>query len=159
MAEAAPAPAAAPSGAQPGTLVDPYRAYNFKLEIQGVTEGHFTECTGLAIKVDDIKYREGGINQVVRRLPGRVEYGDVTLRYGLTASADLWNWLMSTVQGKVQRRNVSVVMLDADGSTEALRWNLVNAWPSEWRGAQLDALGRQAAIEALTLVFETLERG
>jgi hypothetical protein len=29
----------------------------------------------------------------------------------------------------------------------------------EWRGALLDALGREAAIESVTLVFETLERG
>ena len=43
---------------------DPYRAYNFKLIIQGVTEGHFTECTGLTVKVDAIKYREAGNNQV-----------------------------------------------------------------------------------------------
>ena len=27
----------------PGAPVDPYRAYNFKLLINGVTNGHFTE--------------------------------------------------------------------------------------------------------------------
>jgi phage tail-like protein len=145
--------------AQAGTTVDPYRAYNFKLEIQGVTEGHFTECTGLGVKVDAIAYREGGVNQLVRRLPGRVEYADLTLRYGLTTSADLWQWFMSAVKGKVERRNVSVVMLDADGVTEALRWNLIQAWVREWRGALLDALGREAAIESVTLVYEALERG
>ena len=147
------------NGSQPGASVDPYRAYNFKLEIQGVTEGHFTECSGMGVEVEVIRYREGGENTVVRRLPGRVEYADITLRYGLTSSKDLWSWFMTAVQGKVERRHVSVVMLDADGSTEVLRWNLVNAWPSAWRGAMLDALGSEAAIESLTLVFETLERG
>jgi len=149
---------ASPSGAQPGVFVDPYGAYNFKLLIQGVTEGHFTECTGIGVKVHDIRYREGGVNQVVHRLPGPVEYGDVTLRYGLTASTELWTWFMSSVSGKVERRNISIVMLAADGITEAVRWNLYNAWPSQWRGAQLDALGKEAAIESLTLVFETLDR-
>jgi phage tail-like protein len=144
---------------QVGASVDPYRAYNFKLEIQGVTQGHFTECSGLGIKVQPIRYREGGTRQVVRALPGPVEYANLTLRYGLTASTELWDWLMTAVEGKVQRKNVSVLLLDADGVTEVTRWNLINAWPSEWRGALLDALGREAAIEALTLVFETLERG
>ena len=148
-----------PAAVQTGTWMDPYRAYNFKLDIQGVTEGHFTECTGIRIEVQALRYREGGTSQVVHRLPGPVEYGDVTLRYGLTASTELWTWFMTAVQGKVERRNVSILMLGADGVTEVLRWNLVNAWPSEWRGAPLDAMGREVAIESLTLVFETLERG
>jgi phage tail-like protein len=138
--------------------IDPYRAYNFKLVIQGVTEGHFTECTGLGIKVDAIKYREGGNNQLVRRIPGQVEYADIKLRYGLTDSHDLWDWFMTVVSGNVERRNVSILMLDSDGVTEAMRWDLINAWPSEWRGAPLDALGHETAIESLTLVFEALQR-
>jgi phage tail-like protein len=144
--------------AQPGVATDPYRAYNFKLEIQGVTEGHFTECTNLGIKVEAIKYREGGTSQLVRRLPGPVEYGDITLRYGLTSSTEIWRWFMTGVKGKVERKNVSIVMLDADGVTEAFRWDLVSAWPSAWRGAPLDAMAREAAIEEVTLVFETLDR-
>ena len=144
--------------AQPGVSTDPYRAYNFKLEIQGVTEGHFTECTNLGIRVEVVRYREGGTSQLVRLLPGPVDYGDITLRYGLTSSTEIWKWFMTGVKGKVERKNVSIVMLDADGVTEAFRWDLVNAWPSTWRGAPLDALAREAAIEEVTLVFESLDR-
>jgi len=158
MADPTGAPTDQPSGAQPGTFVDPFRAYNFKLVIQGVTEGHFTECIGLGIKVQAIKYREGGTSQVVHVIPGPVEYGDVTLRYGLSVSRELWEWFESAVQGRVERKNVSILMLDSDGVAEVLRWDLINAWPSEWRGAPLDALGTQIAIEDLTLVFETLLR-
>lgn len=150
MAEAA-APAA-------GTLVDPYRAYNFKLEIAGVTEGHFTECSGLSARVGVIDYSEAGLARVVRRIPGRVEYGDVTLRYGLTASTQLWSWFQTALKGKVERRNISVLMLDEAGVTETIRWNLQNAWLSQWRAAPLEAASREVAIESLTLVFEALER-
>jgi phage tail-like protein len=159
MAEAAATPPqTAPAGAQPGVFVDPYRAYNFKLMIQGVTEGHFTECSGLGIKVQVIKYREGGTNQVIHCIPGPVEYADITLRYGLTASRDLWDWLMTAVQGKVARKNVSILLLDSDGVAEVMRWDLVNAWIAEWRGSVLNAMQREVAIESLTLVFETLQR-
>jgi phage tail-like protein len=151
-----PAPAGAAAAA--GAFKDPYGSYNFKLVIQGVTEGHFTRCTGLGVKVEAIKYREGGTGQVVHRLPGRVEYADVTLFYGLTASKDLWLWLESAMKGTVQRRNVSIVVLAQDGVTEAVRFNLLNAWPSSWVGAPLDALSNEAAIEEMTLVYETLER-
>jgi len=156
---AAPPPAAgAASGAQPGAFIDPYRAYNFKLVIQGVTEGHFTDCSGLGISVQPIRYREGGTAQVVHCIPGPVTYADVELRYGLTASTELWDWMMLAVAGRVQRKNVSILLLDSDGATEVLRWDLINAWPCQWRGAVLDALNHEVAIESLTLVFETLQR-
>ena len=138
--------------------VDPYRAYNFKLLIEGVTEAHFTMCTGLGVKVEAIKYREAGNDQVVRRIPGRVEYADVTLSYGLTSSRDLWEWFLTAVNGSVERKNISILMLDSDGVAEMLRWNLVDAWPREWRGAPLDAMSQEIAIESLTLVFESMER-
>src|SRR5436305_15223709 len=82
------APGAAQSGAQPGVFNDPYRAYNFKLVIQGVTEGHFTACSGLGIKVQVIKYREGGTHQGVHCIPGPVEPAAVRLRYGPTPSPE-----------------------------------------------------------------------
>jgi len=160
MPEAAPqnVPVATTVGAQTGTWVDPYRSYNFKLEIQGITEGHFTECSGLGVRVRSIPYRQGGMSQVVHQLPGRVEYSEVTLRYGLTSSRLLWDWLMSAVKGKVERRNVSIVMMAEDGATAVMQWNLINAWVSEWRGAPLDALCQEAAIETVSLVFESIDR-
>jgi phage tail-like protein len=158
MPEAAQQSPPARSGAQPGTFIDPYRAYNFKLQIQGVTQGHFTQCSGLEVEVHPIRYREGGAGQLVHVIPGPVSYGDVTLSYGLTSSTELWQWLQSAVRGQVQRRNVSILMLDSSGATEVSRWNLTNAWPSRWRGAPLDALDHEIAIESLTIVFETLHR-
>jgi phage tail-like protein len=159
VAEAAQTPpeGTAPAAATPGVWVDPYRAYNFKLVIQGVTIGHFTECTGLGVRVQALRYQEGG-GHVVHRIPGPLDFADVTLRYGLTSSTELWTWFMSGVEGRVDRRNVSVLMLETDDVTEALRWDLINAWPSEWRGAPLDALGREVAIESMTLVYESLVR-
>ena len=49
---------------------DPYRSYNFKLEIGGIAEGHFTECSGLGVKIEPIAYREAGNHQLVRHIPG-----------------------------------------------------------------------------------------
>jgi phage tail-like protein len=146
------------TGAQPGTFIDPYRSYNFQLQIRGIVEGHFTQCSSMGIKVDAISYREGGMQQIVHRLPGQVEYGDITLRYGLTNSSDLFDWMMCAVNGKVDRRTVAIVLLDADGVGEKLRWSLSNAWPSAWRAAPLDALSREVAIEELTLVYESIAR-
>ncbi|MEV6814041.1 phage tail protein [Micromonospora sp. NPDC051296] len=141
---------------QPGAPVDPYRAYNFKLLVNGVTNGHFTEVSGLEVNIPAVPYREQG-NDRIRMVPGQVEYGPVTLHFGLTASRELWDWVHAVARGTVNRRNVSVVLLDAAGTAEVLRWNLINAWPTNWRGAHLNTLGQEIAIAALTLRYESLE--
>jgi phage tail-like protein len=152
-------PAGGSAPVQTGTITDPYRGYNFKLDIGGDTAGHFTEVTGLGARVETIDFREGGDHQVVHRLAGRVQYLDVTLKYGLTSSRALWDWFQSGVKGAVQRKNISILLMDTSGSREEMRWNLNGAWVKEWRAAALDALGQEVAVESMTLVYETLELG
>jgi phage tail-like protein len=152
-------PAAKPAKPTAGTYVDPYRAFNFKMEVLGVTEGHFTEVSGLGAKVTPISYREAGNSQVVHYVPGRTEYSEITLRYGLTRSREIYDWFMSGVKGKVLRKNVSIVLLDSDGATEVMRWDLVRAWATEWQGSVLDAHSQEVAIESVTLVCESVNRG
>ena len=153
------APHAGAGAPQTGVMTDPYRSYNFKLDIGGDTAGHFTEVTGLGARIEAISFREGGDHQVVHRLAGRVDYMDVTLKYGLTASRTLWDWFQSGIRGMVSRKNVSIILMDAAGDREVNRWNLNGAWVKEWRAASLDALGHDVAIETMTLVYETLELG
>ncbi len=152
-------PANQPSPAQPGTYVDPYRAYNFRLEFQGQVEGYFTECTGFGAHVEAIQFREGGAGRIVHRLPGRIEYDNLTLRWGLTTSRMLWDWFMDVAAGKIERKNVTIMLLDNEGSAEVTRWNFYETWPCAWRGTELDANGNRAAIEEMVLTFNYLERG
>ena len=42
-----------------GERKDPYRGYNFKLEIDGINRNGFRECSGLDATSDPIDYREG----------------------------------------------------------------------------------------------------
>jgi phage tail-like protein len=158
MANGTPGTDAQPQPAGVGQIVDPYRNYNFRLEIRGITEAGFTECSGLGMRIHTILYGVGGTAQAVRKIPGAVEYADVTLRYGLTRSRQLWDWLALVARGQVERRNVSIVVLEPNGSDEGLRWNLYNAFPCEWSCTPFDALGREAAIEQMKLAFDSLDR-
>lgn len=136
---------------------DPYRGYNFKFEINGTVQGHFVAIDQLGIRIERLLYRAGGEHAHVRSVPGRAEYTPVTLRYGVTDSTHMMQWLYKAVDGTVQRLNVSIALLDDAGAREVRRWNLIDAWPCEWRGAHLDALGNELAIEALTLAYDRLE--
>jgi phage tail-like protein len=144
--------------AQPGTFVEPLRAYHFKILIDGITEAHFTECSGLGVRVRTIKYREAGANQIVHSLPGPTEYADVELAYGVTTSREMWDWMMKSVSGNAERKNVSIIMLDKTDTQEMLRFNLIGAWPCEVVAAPLDALAATVAIERMRLTCDQIER-
>jgi phage tail-like protein len=147
------------SGAAPGSFTDPYRAYGFKLMVTGMVEAHFTQCSGLGVRVDSISYAEGGSSKVYH-VPGRTRNDPVTLYYGLTQSHEIWDWVNSISKGTVPvpRKNIQILLLDSDGVTEKVRWTLYNAWPRAWRGARLDALLSEVAIESVEFVYETVDR-
>ena len=143
-----------------GNPTDPYRNYNWRLEIGGTTQAYFTGCSGIGVDIEVIRHREGGNRQIVRNLPGQVRYQPVTLFYGLSPSREMFDWLMAAVEGRADRRNVSIVILNSEGLEEerSPRWNLETAWVASWRGATLDTQVSQVAIESITLVYERLTR-
>ncbi len=150
--------AEATATASPGTWVDPFRAYNFRLEIDSITQGHFTECSGIDMEAQAIPYREAGAGQIVHQVAGPVTYRGMTLRWGVTTSRELWDWFMNVAKGKADRRSAAVILVASDGVTDVVRWDLAGAWPSRFRGVSLDALGHEVAVESVTLVFESVER-
>ena len=135
-----------------------YRAYNFVLKIQEQDAGYFTEVSGLNIDIETIEYREGGAGPAVRKLPGRVKYGDITFKWGLTENKELTEWLKQISQGNIQPREISIILRKPNGVDEATRWNLHNAWPCSWRGGTLDANRNEVAIETMVITHEGIER-
>lgn len=145
-----------------GERKDPYRNFRFLVEIDGITQAGFSDCTGPGSEMDVIEYREGNENpgqvpQTVRKLPGLTKYGNITLKWGLTDSKELYEWHRNACKGVIQRKNGSIVVLDELGS-EAARWNFFNGWPSKWTGPDFTAKGTDVAIETLEIAHEGIER-
>ena len=137
---------------------DPYRNCNFLVEIDGITQAGFTDCSGLGSSTDPVEYREGGDNTTMRKLPGLTKYTNISLKWGLTDSLELYYWYRKVVTGKTERRNGSIVVLDANGVTEVVRWNFLNGWPTKLEAPSLSAKGNEVAIETLEIAHEGLER-
>jgi phage tail-like protein len=144
--------------AETGARVDPYRNFNFLVEIGGIVQATFSECSGLETTTEPIEYREGGDNTTVRKLPGKTTYSDLVLKWGLTDSSELWEWRKRVIQGNVDRKHGSVVLYDLANATEVARWNFVRGWPTKWEGPSFDAKGNDIAIETLTIAHEGIER-
>jgi phage tail-like protein len=137
--------------------VDPYKNFRFLVEIDGIVQAGFSDCNGLGSSVEVVEYREGGDTPTVRKLPGKVSYADITLKWGITDSRDLYDWHLTAVNGAVQRKNGSVILQD-DLGTEKIRWNFFNAWASKYAAPEFNAKGNDVAIDTLTVSCERMER-
>ena len=136
--------------------VDPYKAFKFLVEIDGIARAAFSEVGGLETETVVIEYRAGGEPTTVRKLPGLTKYANIVLRRGITQDRDLWNWRQTVIQGNVDRRNGSIVLL-ADDGTEVLRWNFFHGWIAKWEGPVLNAKANEVAIETIEIAHEGLE--
>ncbi|MEP6801215.1 MAG: phage tail protein [Acidobacteriota bacterium] len=135
---------------------EPFKNFNFRVEIDGISIAGFSECSGLGSRVDVIEYREGG-SAALRKLPGLRKFNDIVLKRGVTSARELQDWHSNILKGQPDRRNGSVILLD-DAGQEVVRWNFFNAFPSRWEGPHLKGDGQDVAVETLTLSCEGLER-
>jgi phage tail-like protein len=139
-----------------GDRKDPFRGYNFKLEIDGISRNGFRECSGLDASTDSVDYREGNEKgNIVRKLSGLNKHSNITLKWGITDDDALWKWRKQVIEGKLKdaRKNGSIVLMDEAGE-EKLRWNFVQGWPTKWTGPSFNATSSETAVETLEIVHE-----
>lgn len=140
-----------------GDRVNPYRSYNFLVEIDGITRAGFRECSGLDTTQDPIEYREGTDGLTARKLPGLNKYTNITLKWGMTDDAELWAWRQQAQEGRFETRHGSIVMLDDSGEEKA-RWNFHDGWPCKWTGPSFNATANEVAVETLEIAHEGIRR-
>jgi phage tail-like protein len=131
-----------------GDRKDPYRGYNFRLEIDGIVQAGFHECTGLEEKDSSV---------AAIKVSGSHKVGDVTLKRGVIGDLSLLEWLKESAGGKTQRKNGSIILMD-ERHVEKTRWNFVGGWPTKWVGPSLNAAANDVAIETLEIVHEGLTK-
>jgi len=139
----------------PGSRHDPYRNFNFVVEIDGIASPSFSQVVFPDSTIGVVEYREGSDKpSSARKLPGRVKYSNIVLSRGLSQSSDLWNWWNDVRNGTPDRRNGVIVLLDTN-LTEVRRWSFTGAWPCRYDVSSLDARGEETVIETLELAVES----
>ena len=131
---------------------DPYRNFRFLVEIDGIVQAGFSECSGFGSNIEVVEYREGGEAATVRKLPGKISYPDITLKWG-----ELYDWHLAAVNGTIDRRNGSIILQD-DAGQEKVRWNFFSAWPSKYDGPDFNAKGNDVSLDSMTVSCERVER-
>ncbi|MEJ0077776.1 MAG: phage tail protein [Alphaproteobacteria bacterium] len=138
--------------AEPSVLA----SFRFRVEIDGIAQAGFSEVHVAEATIEVIEHREGTDPTHVRKLPGLAKYGNVTLKWGATASNELFNWWKAIADGQLQRRNMVVSLLD-EQNRPVKRWAMRNVWPVRYAVSPLVALdGRVAVTETLECAVESM---
>jgi phage tail-like protein len=138
-------------------------AMRFKVVVDDIDLGGWSNCTGLSVDFKNKKVAEGGNYEYNRILPERVEYKAVTLKRAMNSddSAKVQSWLSKVVSSWYNAssptdygpRTARITLFDANGGQVA-SWSLRNVYPQKWSGPDLDATGTRVAFETLELIHE-----
>jgi phage tail-like protein len=140
---------------------DPLVSAWFGVEFQGQVVGAFRECTGLGSENEVVESKASGPKGefIIKKIPGRMKWNNITLKRGITDTMDMWRWRKLVEKGEIElaRKNGSIVMFSGNGK-EMARWDIVNAWPSKLTGPTANATNNEVAIEELEITHEGYER-
>ena len=141
----------------------PFPAFNFIVELgddiaSSSALGGFSDVSGLGTDIQYSEYRNGNEKfNTVRKVPNTHKNDDVTLKRGLVGSDDLFLWLKGVRDGVIDRRNVTITLLD-EARNSVATFTLRNAQPKKWTGPTLAAKGgSDVSMEELHLVHEGIE--
>lgn len=134
-----------------------YGRFRFKVEIDGLEAGGFSEVTGFDASIDVMEYREGDMVQTPMKMPGLKKYGNITLRKGLADTTVLYDWITAGIEGEVERKTITITLLDQTESPVA-SWQVINAWPVKYTGPDFNATSSEVAIETLEVAHEGMTR-
>ena len=140
---------------------NPLVGFHFAVEVQNVVTGFFTECSGLGSEHEVIEHKvvtEQG-QEIVMKIPGRLQWENITLKRGITSAMDIWDWRKQVEDGQVAeaRHDGSITMFDQELNPVA-RWEFQRAWPVKVTGPQPKSDSNEIGIEELTLAHEYINR-
>jgi phage tail-like protein len=136
--------------------IDPFRGFNFIVDIDDTPVAGFSEVSGLTAEGDATEYRQGNdAENHVRKLVGLRKYANLTFKRGYVKDDTLWRWYVNIANGVPDRRNGSVV-LHNEAHEAVMRWSFENAWINKIEGPSFNATGNEVAIESMELCHEKL---
>ena len=135
---------------------------HFQLRLDGSEAiGKFREVSGLDTESEIIEQKEvdANGNPVIVKVPGNLKWSNIELKRGIDTDKGLWEWRyqVETEGPDAARTDCTLELLDYDGSPIAT-YTLMQAWPSKYTGAALNAGSNEVAVEAMTICHEGFKR-
>lgn len=141
-----------------GIRIDPWTAFNFVLELEGLFIASFSKVEGIEASIQVEDFYEGGRNDAAHKLLGTTQWQNLALVRGMTEVEPLWEWFSATARGDVQRRTGAIFMLDSQ-RMPVNGWVFRGAVPIRWVGPSFDASrDGEVAVERIELAHMGLEQ-
>jgi len=139
---------------------------HFVFEVDGVRIGRFTEVSGLSVEIEQKDViEEGGQNEYIHKLPGRMKWPNLTLKRGVTVDDNLFEWFKNSSgegfeskRARLERKLAALAMLNSEG--EILRaWVFYDAFPVKWTGPKFASASSEVAVEELEIAHHGFRVG
>lgn len=121
---------------------------------------NFSEVSGLTMEAEVVEYRGGSDPQFsTHKGPGLRKFSNPVLKRGIAPQESgngLFEWFNSVTIGAVDRRDVTVSLLNETGNL-AMTWKIKAAWPVKLEGPGLKSTGTDVAIESVEFACEGIE--
>lgn len=139
--------------------VDPIKQFSFVLEVDGIDQFEIQEVTTPDMTIEEVEHGEGN---VIRRTPGMVRYGDLTLsklKPTNTTERSLLDWFEQVqnpttgVGGTPDQylRTVTIRLRDNAGNTVDT-WEYDDCWLKQKTGITLSKTASDNIMEEAILV-------
>jgi phage tail-like protein len=134
---------------------DPFRTYNFRVEIEGIEVFCFRELSGLSNKTDIFEYQEGGENQYTHKFAGQTTFSNLILKNGIVLDSWAYEWREMVIDGNIKDalRTISIILVGGEESQDNRIWKFYDVWPCKWESSKFDAMNDGLAIETLELAL------
>jgi phage tail-like protein len=131
---------------------DPAVAYIFKVKIDGQELGLWNSFEGLGMETTIETREEGGNNQFIHQLPGRLKYSNVKISRPVGPdSSKVAQWL-SSMATAVRRTTASITAIGPDNK-EIVSWSLDGVVPVKWTGPAFNVESPKVANETLEMAY------
>lgn len=128
----------------------PIPTYRFRVSV-GDEEMAFNKVTGLNITSESIEYKDGASD--LYQMPGQVDATSITLRKGIViGQRQLYDWISSISLDRVEKKNVTISLMNESGSEPQITWHFTDAFPISLTAPSFDATSNEVSIEELGLM-------
>jgi phage tail-like protein len=77
------------------------------------------------------------------------------MKNGIIKNLNVWGWHLNQTNGKVDRRNVTITLLN-EAREAVIRWHAESAWIKKIEGPSFKAAGNEVAVESIEIIHEGL---
>ncbi|MCP4686928.1 MAG: phage tail protein [Desulfobacterales bacterium] len=137
----------------------PVPVFHYNVEIDGVDAIAFSEVSGLNIARETITYKDGlSCKEGAKLMPGQVSPIKLTMKKGVVKSdSRLYDWINSINVTTVDKKNITVSLMDESGENPVVSWKVIDAFPTKLDAPSFNAKTNEVAVEAMELTANDLK--